>query len=322
LDGVLSSVASSISDSLPVAWDRLAQELAGDDEVVLEELRLLDRIARFHDGSRDLVGPAVAAPDSGSAADDNGPRRWAHFLILGRISSGPFADVYRAHDTKLQCDVALTLMRAGEAAAADRARLIRDLNRIARVRHANLMASHGVDEADGRVGMWMELVRGTTLEELLRRQGSFDAHGAALICLELCRAVAALHRAGVQHRDIRTRSVMRDEAGRTVLMGVGGGSDVGDVYGVGVVLFQLVTNRDPVDGQTASQLRQVCPELPEEFIAIVLRALEKDPGLRFPTAQSFEGALADFLGVPAEQAQERRRWPSWIATLASRFQFR
>ena len=357
---VLSSVAGSIIDSTPVPWEEVAGQIAGDDDtVVLEELRLLERIARFHQQAQsgDAAQPATSAT---AALGENDPRRWAHFLILGRIGGGAFGDVYRAHDTKLQCDVALKLMRVPTDSRVSPSRVLKEARHLARVQHTNVVRVFGADHIDGHVGLWMELVRGTTLEDLLRHHGMFGAHEAALVGLDLCRAVAAVHRAGLLHGDIKAHNVMREEGGRNVLMDFGagkdldadhlraqlGGQDAGsvddfagtpmylapevfagasraattDVYSLGVLLFHLVTNRYPVEGQTRGDLeeahrkgvrmhlRDLRPELPEGFITLVERALDRDPGERFQSAGAFESALARFLGAPAENDPPVQRW--------------
>src|SRR6185503_6963433 len=137
----------------------------------------------------------------------------------------------------------------------------------------------------GRVGLWMELVRGTTLEDLLQRQGTFSGPEASFVGRDMCGAVAAVHRAGLLHGDIKAHNVMREEGGRNVLMDFGAGKDLDmdflhayvggaddfagtplylapevftgsrrtqatDIYSLGVLLFHLVTNRYPVEGDT------------------------------------------------------------------------
>ena len=146
---------------------------------------------------------------------------------------------------------------------------------------------------------------------------------------------------------------MREEGGRTVLMDFGAGKDLdqdvlrmpvrgshdfagtplylapevfagsrrtkaADVYSLGVLLFHLVTNRYPVEGQTRAaieeahrqrtrtHLRDIRPDLPDEFISVVERALDPDPRQRFISAGTFESALARFLGAPVENAST---WP-------------
>jgi hypothetical protein len=345
-------VASSISDGGLIEWEDVAQQVVGDDDVVLEELRLIEKIAKFHQGAQENPSNETTVVTDDERGSD--PRTWAHFLILGRIGGGSFGDVYRAHDTKLQCDIALKLMRHDGDSQANVSRVLKEARLLARVRHANVVTVYGADQVEGRVGLWMELVRGTTLEDLLQRQGMFGAREASLIGLDLCRAVAAVHRAGLLHGDIKAHNVMREEGGRTVLMDFGAGKDldqdilrahtggsadfagtplylapevfagshrtkIADVYSLGVLLFHLVTNRYPVEGETRaaideahrkgirSHLRDLRPELPDEFVTVVERALDPDPQRRFQSAGAFEIALAKFLGAPVEKVIDKRR---------------
>jgi len=344
----LSSVAASISDGALIEWEQVAQQVAGDDDAVLGELRVLEQIAKFHQTVQEAGAMHAATPDDETAD----PRGWGHFLILGRIGRGSFGNVYRAHDTKLQSDIALKLMREDGDSRANVARVLKEARLLARVRHPNVVTVYGADQIDGRVGLWMELVRGTTLEDLLQRQGTFGAREASVVGLDLCRAVASVHRAGLIHGDIKTHNVMREEGGRNVLMDFGAGKDLdldflyayaggsddfagtplyvapevfsgsprtkaSDVYSLGVLLFRLVTKRYPVEGQTRSavedahrrrtraHLRDVRPDLPDEFVTIVERALDPDPRKRFETAGAFEIALARFLGASPETVTDR-----------------
>ena len=308
---VLDSVASSIGDGALIEWEQVAQQVAGGDDAVLDELRLLEKIAKFHqDAQEKPSNQTTVVVGEERRADD--PRTWAHFLILGRIGGGSFGDVYRAHDTKLQCDIALKLMRHDDG-PSNAARVLKEARLLARVRHTNVVTVYGADRVDGRVGLWMELVRGNTLEDLLRRQGMFGAHDAATIGLDLCRAVAAVHRVGLLHGDINARNVMREEGGRTVLMDAGGGADldryprrtkVADVHSLGVLLSRLVTDRRP---GSATQLGDLRPDLPDEFVTVIARSLDPDPTQRFQSADAFEAALAKFLGAPVENVAATRR---------------
>ena len=349
---MLDTVASSISDGALIEWEQLAGKVASDESGVLDELRVLEKIAQFHQEALESNPSNETTVDPDDRRDSE-PRTWAHFLILGRIGGGSFGDVYRAHDTKLQCDIALKLMRHDDG-PSNVSRVLKEARLLARVRHTNVVTVYGADQVEGRVGLWMELVRGTTLEDLLQRQGMFGAREAANIGLDLCRAVAAVHRAGLLHGDIKAHNVMREEGGRTVLMDFGAGKDLGqdilrastggiadfagtplyvapevfagarrtkaaDVYSLGVLLFHLVTNRYPVEGETRAaideahgkdirtHLRDLRPELPDEFVSVIERALDLDPHQRFQSAGAFERALASFLGTPYEEIPDSPR---------------
>ena len=146
------------------------------------------------------------------------------------------------------------------------------------------MNVYGVDEFDDAVGLWMELVDGLTLKQTLQQRGVFGVCETALIGTDLCRAVAAVHKAGLVHRDIKAQNVMREDGGRIVLMDFGAGevrahqgdplrrptgtplylapevlggqpaTAVSDIYSIGVLLYHLLTMRYPVEGSTIAEL--------------------------------------------------------------------
>src|SRR6185436_10488784 len=151
---------------------------------------------------------------------------------------------------------------------------------LARVRHPNVVTVYGIDEHEGTVGLWMEWVEGLTLTQVLAARGLLGSHEAALIGIDVCRALAAVHKAGLLHRDIKAQNVMREPGGRIVLMDLGAGevrtervsselrlrgtplylapeifenkpaTIASDIYSLGVLLYQLLTLRYPVEGDT------------------------------------------------------------------------
>ena len=140
------------------------------------------------------------------------------------IGEGSFGRVYRAWDTQLEREVALKLVKAsGVSQAFDLARAIKEARLLARVRHPNVVRVFGADSHAGRFGLWMELIPGRTLGQVLMMHGPMSVSEAIPIGIDLCHALAAVHGAGLLHRDIKAQNVLREDGGRIVLMDFGTG---------------------------------------------------------------------------------------------------
>jgi eukaryotic-like serine/threonine-protein kinase len=291
--GLLLELASHIDDNRPVDWDAAVRTARDDEErAIVSELRVLAESTVLFpqfDPSVPTQGPPAGELAPHPARDANARRcmRWGPLTIEAEIGRGAFGTVYRAKDN-LSRDVALKLFSLPVGTPADQAaRMRHEGELLARVRHPQVVTVFGAAEHDGRVGLWMELIHGRTLEDELRARGTFGAEEAALIGRDLCRALAAVHAAGLIHRDIKAHNVMRQDGGRTVLMDFGAGRDVrarqsdapldaagtplylapeifegapasepADIYSLGVLLYRLTTNSYPVDGETRSEIRR------------------------------------------------------------------
>jgi serine/threonine protein kinase len=287
LDALL-DVAAAIADGSGIDWKHVAGGVSGaEQQDRLEQLRLIKMIADMHldqeERGGDQEGPQSPSAGVASTARDLG--EWGGLVLIEEIGQGSFGTVYRAHDPQLNRAVAVKLLRRTSATDAQlAARLLHEGQTLARVRHPNVVTVYGAGTHDGRVGLWMEFVRGLTLEQMLDNHGSFSAGEAALAGHELCGALAAVHVAGLVHRDIKAQNVMREEGGRLVLMDFGAGRKraelsaagrkiVGtpfymapevlsgheatvrsDIYSLGVLLYHLVTNDFPVKGATIVDL--------------------------------------------------------------------
>lgn len=223
----LRELLGEISDGRPIDWEAAVRGLpAGDDRRHAEALRDVDRIAEFNrvlqrsgDGAADLAG---MPPESGTLES------WGPLLLMQQIGRGSHADVYRAWDLQLRREVALKLLREepGQHARAEQSPLMREARAAASVRHPNIVMVHGIDQHQGRVGLWMEFVRGESLEDRLRRHGALAAGEVRRLGISIGSAVQALHDAGVLHRDLKPANLVHDESGRWVLTDFGLGSRV------------------------------------------------------------------------------------------------
>jgi serine/threonine protein kinase/Flp pilus assembly protein TadD len=262
--------AKAVASGAPLDWDAVESSASDDPaaQLLYRQLRIVSQIAAIHaDPATGAVVPNIAS--------------WGPLEILREIGRGHFGTVYLARESALRRDVALKILK--DARHADDIR--REARMLAQVRHQNVVMVHGVGEYNGRVGLWMEFVRGQSLKQLLNLQGVFGAHESAMIGINVCRALAAVHQADLLHRDVKVQNVMRETGtGRIVLMDFGAGevrlektdripncagtplylapeifaghrpTIATDIYSVGVLLYHLATLAHPVEGNTFEQV--------------------------------------------------------------------
>ena len=268
-DAPLLSAAEKISTGVPVDWNRIEDEVATPDAIaVAEELRSLERFAQIN---------------------RQAPATWGRFQIVSDIGRGTFGTVYCAIDPTLKLEVALKVTRLRTPGATiDQERALEEARRLVKVKHTNVVRAYGAELIDNEVGLSMELVKGLTLDEIVRRHATFSANETAVIGIDLCRALAAVHGAGILHGDIKAHNVMRENGGRTVLMDFGTGRDMkrepsgsgddfagtplylapevfaghprtptSEIYSLGVLLYFLVTGTHPLEGNSRTEIRRL-----------------------------------------------------------------
>ncbi|MFI9151483.1 protein kinase [Streptomyces sp. NPDC053367] len=157
------------------------------------------------------------------------------YRIEARLGRGGMGVVWRAVDEVLGREVAVKELRtytdSGGPELSDlRLRMQREARAAARVRHPGVVAVHDIAEVDGRPLIVMELVDGPSLDDVLRERGTLDPREVAGIGAKVMDALAAAHRVGVLHRDVKPGNILLDRSGRVVLtdFGIAAMDDPGD----------------------------------------------------------------------------------------------
>ena len=294
----LETLAARVVDGEPVDWQAAERACANEQERrLVANLRIVTDVNRqlavsdpenLSSAPTRLYPIGTDAPDSPTLPEDPAlatGARWGPLQILGKVGQGGFGQVYRARDARLDRIVALKLLRLREPSHEERA--LADGRAMARVKHPNVVTVHGAERIDDRVGIWMDYIDGQTLDEVIEHLGPLGVRDAAGIGIDLCGALAAVHKAGLVHSDIKAQNVMKEKGGRVVLMDFGAARQIGpnagrgdarvsgtpfymppevftgrpmtvpgDIYSLGVLLYHLVTRSFPVTAETLGALRR------------------------------------------------------------------
>ncbi len=294
----LDDVCGSVADGASIDWKTLdTQARDQDDRDLLAQLKVVSDLASAHrllpESESTHTGPAVVDMPEVQL------HRWGRYELVEQLGRGTFGRVYRAWDPDLERFIAIKLILPIEGVKdAVRDRVLREGRAIAKVSHPNVVSVLSVEVHDGQVGLCMELVKGKTLDEIVRAQGTLGAQEAAAIGQSVCRALTAVHVANLVHRDIKARNVMRADGGRIVLMDFGAGqvlrdtdklsrgavqgtpiymapealagspgSIATDIYSTGVLLYFLVSGRYPYEGATTEAVEQAHIRGERHFVA-------------------------------------------------------
>jgi eukaryotic-like serine/threonine-protein kinase len=275
-------------------------------------------------------------------------RRLGDYELLEEVARGGMGVVFRARQVKLDRIVAVKVLRdAWLATPTQVKRFQAEAANAAKLKHPNIVSVHEVGEQGGQHFFAMDLVEGKNLAELTH-EGPLPPRQAAELVTKVAKAVQHAHEQGVLHRDLKPSNVLLDAQGEPHVTDFGlarpmddessltltgqvlgtpgymapeqakGGGAVGpaaDVYGLGALLFHLLTGRAPFAGASAAEtLTQVLqaeplsprllnPTVPMDLAAVCGKCLAKSAGQRYASAGELAEDLRRFLDGRATRAR-------------------
>ena len=265
------------------------------------------------------------------------------YRLLELVGSGGYGSVYRAEDKQLRRTVAVKIghHRTSTELLLDEAR------RVAKLKHSGIVAVHDCGTHDGRLFLVFEFVEGEDLAQACRTK-KLTVHQKVEIVATVAESLSAAHALELIHRDIKPENILVQASGEVVLTDFGVGCSLNDVaygrvgtsgtlpyqppevlsgdmqlldgrcdvYGLGVVLFELLAKQSPFESSSKTELREqilfrqpkrlreVDSSLSEELETICSKAMAKHPNDRFATVDDFAKSLREWL----DQSKSRRGW--------------
>jgi serine/threonine protein kinase len=294
-------------------------------------------------GSQDLISfSQLDLPSQlGDGSRESLLGRFGDYELLNEIAHGGMGVVYKARQVSLNRIVAVKMILRGALASnEDIERFTLEAKAVAKLAHPQIVVIHDVGRCDDQYFYSMEFVEGRSLAEVIRG-GPVAPRKAAEYAEQIARAIHFAHQNGVVHRDIKPSNVLVDVGGRARVTDFGlakhvdrgddltlTGQIVGtpaymapeqitnrrgeigpacDIYGLGALLYELLTGRPPFGARdhfsTLLQVLECDPQLPRQLNLAVPRALEiiclkcleKEPQHRYASAAELADDLGRFL---------------------------
>ena len=340
---------------LPARWPKgLCIYCALDGVLVLAETD-----TRIHTSDEPSSSTGKDSSSAGPLPNALGGR-FGDYELLEEIARGGMGVVYRARQVSLNRTVALKMILSGQFASRQEVLRFRaEAEAAANLHHANIVAIHETGEQEGRHYFSMDYVTGRNLAEIAAG-GPLPARRVARYASIIAEGIHYAHEQGVLHRDLKPSNILIDENdqpritdfglakrvrgdfGLTVtgqLLGSpnfmppeqtsgksGKVGPAGDVYGLGAIVYHLLTGRPPFQAETIEDVlrqlheadpvapRLLNPSIPRDLETICLKCLEKDPAKRYPNARELADELDRFLrdepirAHPINAPQKIWRW--------------
>lgn len=289
----------------------------------------------------------LKAPNPDSVAD----KRFGGYTICEHLGKGGMGDVYRAVQNGLERSVALKILPSLLARSPEFSeRFFTEAYSISRLQHQNIVTIYDYGEVDGQKFIAMQFIQGDTLSRLIQEK-SLDYPRIISIAKQICRGLKYAHQNEIVHRDIKSGNIMVEPGDKVYISDFGiakvidapgittagmamgtpeymapeqceGGMVDGqsDIYGLGVILFEMVAGRPPflADTPLAVAYKQVhesppllgkkAQDVPPRLELIVAKCLKKSKAERYRNAdellKDLDSAHLDF-AAPAEPPKAR-----------------
>ena len=262
------------------------------------------------------------------------------YELLEVIGSGGMAVVYKAKCHRLNRLVAVKVLKSDLAEDADFRRRFRDESQaVAMLSHPNIVSVYDVSRGETEY-IVMELIEGITLKQYMEKRGQLNWREGLHFVTQIMRGLRHAHSRGIVHRDIKPQNIMvlRDGSVKVADFGIACLSNSSetltqealgsvhyispeqakgdridarsDIYSAGVVLYELLTNRLPFEGDSAVSVaiqhlssvplspREINPEVPEALELICMKAMACDIDKRYASADEMLADLEEFRKNP------------------------
>ncbi len=286
-------------------------------------------------------------------------RTLGHFKLVRHVGRGGFGDVWDTIDTKMQRRVALKTPHGRDPDPALVQLLLREAQSAAQLDHPGIARVYEQGEINGRAYIISEFVEGPTLAKWVK-YNDVTHKNAAQVCLEIAEALAAAHKANVVHRDLKPSNILMSPGNHPKLVDFGlakrldGTTTIGepgtimgtlaymspeqargskqvdgrsDIYSLGAILYELLTNRvlfkgtleqvlDQIFHATPGEPRTFNQTIPKDLETICLKAIEKLATDRYQTAQEFADDLRRYLDdepILGRRLNLLRRATRWVS---------